>query len=57
MQVQKVIQSLEDTEDSQATSSTHCKIEPVLSVSPKLEPGVKKPKRRKVSKKVIIFIN
>lgn len=37
MQVQKVIQGLEDNEDSQATSSTHCKLEPNLSISPKLE--------------------
>lgn len=38
IQVQKVIQGLDENEDSsQATSSTHCKLEPVMSVSPKLE--------------------
>lgn len=43
VQVQKVIQGLEDTEDSQATSSTHCKLEPVLEISPKVElPDVRK---------------
>lgn len=28
VQVQKVIQGLDDADDSQATSSTHCKLEP-----------------------------
>lgn len=38
VQVQKVIQGLEDNDDSQATTSTHqLKIEPTLSISPKLE--------------------
>ncbi|XP_055314646.1 zinc finger protein 3 homolog isoform X30 [Sitodiplosis mosellana] len=37
VQVQKVIQGLEDADDSQATSSTHCKLEPVLEINPKEE--------------------
>lgn len=37
VQVQKVIQGLEDAEDSQATSSTHCKLEPVMEINPKEE--------------------
>lgn len=37
LQVQKVIQGLEEQDDSQGTSSTHCKLEPVLEISPKTE--------------------
>uniref|UniRef100_A0A182MXS0 C2H2-type domain-containing protein n=1 Tax=Anopheles dirus TaxID=7168 RepID=A0A182MXS0_9DIPT len=38
VQVQKVIQGLEEGDDSQATTSNHqMKIEPTLSISPKLE--------------------
>ncbi|XP_055691954.1 zinc finger protein 182 isoform X4 [Lutzomyia longipalpis] len=37
VQVQKVIQGLEENDDSQTASSTHCKLEPVMSISPKLE--------------------
>lgn len=44
IQVQKVIQGLDENEDSsQATSSTHCKLEPVMSVSPKLEVSTRSP--------------
>lgn len=37
LQVQKVIQGLEEQDDSQGTSSTHCKLEPVMEISPKTE--------------------
>ncbi|GAB0091065.1 zinc finger protein 189 isoform X1 [Sergentomyia squamirostris] len=37
VQVQKVIQGLEENDDSQTASSAHCKLEPVMSISPKLE--------------------
>lgn len=37
IQVQKVLQTLEDSEDQQGGQLTHCKMEPNMSTSPKLE--------------------
>lgn len=37
IQVQKVLQTLEDSEDQQGQQLTHCKMEPNMSQSPKLE--------------------